>query len=406
MARRAIYLDNASTSWPKPPAVADAISKFLAEGPATPGRGGHGAARRAGRIIERLRARLAALVGAPSSDRIVLTSGATESLNTALLGMFLTGPRGDRAAAPPRVVTTVLEHNAVLRPLRFLERAGLVEARIVGCGPGGVIEPEELLREVDDRTALVALTSASNVLGTLQPVGEVGARLREQHPRVLFLVDGSQSVGLAPVDMQRDGIDLLAFSGHKALLGPPGTGVLAIGARVPLEEAGDGRAALRPVRFGGTGGESDAEEMPADPPARFEPGTPNTLGFAGLLAAMEDPGRPAAADALAHERSLIVRAIDGLARLPGVRLLAATPGAGRVGVLSFTIEGLRADEAAAALDASFGIAVRGGLHCAPLVHKAMGTAAGGGAVRISPGPYSTVEEIDALIEAVGRLAGL
>lgn len=403
MTRRAIYLDNASTSWPKPAGVAEAIAAFLAEGSATPGRGGHGPARRIERTVERLRTRLAALTGAPGAERIVLTSGATESLNAALLGLFLPGSRRAPSEAP-RVVTTVLEHNAVLRPLRFLERSGLIELRIVGCGPDGLVDPDDLLREVDDRTRLVALTAASNVLGTLQPVAEVGERLRRERPRALLLVDGSQSVGLAPLDMARDGVDLLAFSGHKALLGPPGTGVLAIGERVPLEDAADGRPALRPVRFGGTGADSASEAMPESLPARFEPGTPNTLGLVGLFAALEERGRVDPAAALAHERTLIRRAIEGLAKAPGVRLLAASPEVPRVGVLSFTIEGVRADEAAAALDATFGIAVRGGLHCAPLVHRAMGTEPLGGAVRLSPGPYTTADEIDALIEAVGRLA--
>jgi cysteine desulfurase/selenocysteine lyase len=398
MTRRVVYLDNASTSWPKPACVASAMEAFLREGAATPGRGAYAMAAEAGRAVSRLRRRLAALIGSPDPERMILGTSATDGLNTAILGLF-----EDAAAGPPaRVVTTPLEHNSVSRPLHYLRARGVVEVVAVDAGPDGFVRAADVLDAADERTVLVAVTAASNVLGTIQPVGGIGRALRARAPRALFLVDACQSIGLVPVDVQRDAIDLLAFSGHKALLGPSGTGALYVS---PRAWPGDGTARpLSPTRFGGTGVDSASPDMPRVLPARFEAGTPNTVGLVGLLAALEDPSRPPAEAALAHERAMIDRLLDAIRDVPRVRPVGPRDRSGCVGVLSLVIDGMAAEEAAAALDASFGIAVRAGLHCAPGAHRAAGTLELGGTLRVSPGPFTTAAEIDLLVEALRALA--
>lgn len=396
--RPTIYLDNASTSWPKPPCVPEAVAACLREGGATPGRGGYSMAAESGRMVERLRRRLAALVGAPDPDRIVLTGSATEALNIAILGLFPGTPTAPR----PRVVTTDLEHNSVVRPLQHLAARQLIDLAVVPADSRGCITPEKVLAAADERTALVAMTAASNVTGTILPVGEVGRALRKRHPAALFLVDASQSIGLVPLHVERDAIDLLAFAGHKALLGPSGTGALFVSSRA---WPGDGSTrVIVPTRLGGTGVDSASPGMPERMPLLLEPGTPNTPGFAGLLAALEDPARADAESMLAHERRLMVRLAKALADEPRIRLLGPEDREEAVGVLALVVVGQSPDDIAGALDASFGIAVRAGLHCAPGTHRALGTIDGGGAVRVSPGPFSTSEDVDKLADALRAIA--
>lgn len=405
-----IYLDNASTSWPKPPSVATAMARFLTDGAASPGRGAFAMARENGQIVEHLRQSLARWVGCDDPNRIVLTAHTTAALNLALFGLLACDQSGHhraKADSPSHVVITVLEHNAILRPLAHLEAQGLVEVTEVGCDADGFVDARDVLDAVTDRTEAVCLCAASNVIGTIQPVAEIGRGLRRMGSDALFVVDSAQSAGLIPIDVRDECIDLLAVAGHKSLLGPPGTGALYVGERA-FAEPGDPANRLHPIMFGGTGVESFSPLMPADLPGRFEPGTPNVVGIVGLLAALEDESRPTPEVALAHEQELVQMILDGLAEIEPVHVLGPRDADRRVGVVSFNIDGYDPAELGVVLDQSFGIGVRVGLHCAPGAHRAMGTlkGTGGGAVRVSPGPYTTHEEIQACIEAVEQLAGV
>ncbi|MCH9058118.1 MAG: aminotransferase class V-fold PLP-dependent enzyme [Planctomycetes bacterium] len=401
MPDHATYLDNASTSWPKPPGVARAMLDLLEQGSATPGRGAYTMAVRNGRTILALRHRLARLIGAPGPDHIILTSGATEALNIAIFGLFGEPPD----AAPPRVITTVLEHNSVRRPLAALRDRGHIELIVIPADAEGLIDETALLDAVDERTALVACLSAGNVAGTVQPIDRICRGVRERNPAALTLVDASQSVGLIALNVDEDRIDLLACSGHKTLLGPTGTGVLYASPRALGQTDDPAVRTLRPTRLGGAGDDSRSEDMPEHAPGRFEPGTPNTIGLAGLLAALDARDDAPLTEAVEREHRLIARLMDRLARMPAVRVLGPTDVQRRVGIVSFTAAGWDSAELAAALDASFGICVRAGLHCAPGAHEALGTLSTGGAVRVSPGPYSTDADIDLLLDALGELLG-
>jgi cysteine desulfurase/selenocysteine lyase len=398
---RCVYLDNASTTWPKPPEVAEAMSRYLVEGAASPGRGGYRMAARNAEVVARLRGRLASMIGAEAPERVVLTSGATDAINTAIMGLFVEGVFG--GGAPTRVVTTVLEHNAVRRPLAFLRSRGLVEVVEVGCDDRGWVPADAVLAAVDDRTVLVVMATASNVTGQVSAALEVSRRIRAERPHALVLLDGSQTVGLLGIDVRRDGVDLLAFPSHKTLMGPTGLGGLYLSARVLGEEAGALRT-VAPSRFGGTGVDAGDEFMTRSMPKRFEPGTANAIACAGLLAALESPGRLAAEAVLAHERALVGEVIAGLGGLAGVRVLG-DPGAERVGLVSFVAAGWSPADLAGVLDASFGIAVRAGVHCAPGAHRALGTFDAGGSVRVSPGVYNTRADVGAFLGAMRQVLG-
>lgn len=379
------------------------MSRFLTEGSASPGRGGYRMAARNAEVMARLRSRLAALIGASASERLVFTGGATDAINAAILGLFVGGVyrHGDR---PARVVTTVLEHNAVRRPLAFLKSRGLVEVVEVGCDLGGRLNADEIVAAVDDRTVLVAMATASNVTGLISPALEVAHRIRRERPGVLMLLDASQSLGLVPIDVERDGVDMLAFPSHKTLMGPTGIGGLYLSARATGDEPGASRV-VEPSRFGGTGVDAGDEFMTRSMPKRFEAGTANAMAGVGLLAALEASGRPNAAEVLAHERSLAAMVMEGLSDMKGVRLLGDA-GAERIGLASFTVAGWAPTDLAGVLDGSFGIAVRAGVHCAPGAHRALGTFEGGGAVRVSPGLYNTRQDVEAFLAAMAEvLAG-
>ena len=395
MTDRTIYLDNASTTWPKPPQVARAMAEFLERGAATPGRGGYAMATRNAETVGRLRARLGDFLNAESEDRVVLTPGATDSFNIALLGLFC----WRSFATKPKVVTTLIEHNAIRRPLLFLQQQGVLDLIEVRSNEQGMFSPESILSAVDDRTVLVALTAASNMIGTILPSGEVCRTLRAKRPDILTVVDASQTAGIIDIDVQRDCIDLLGFPGHKSMLGPTGTGILYVSPRASGEVSG-ASLRLEPMRFGGTGGDSGSDSMPKAMPARFEPGSANTVGFIGLLAAMESPDRPTPEAALRHERALVARIIKGISRHDRVKILGPAGVESRVGVVSFTVDGWEPTELGQYLDSRHGICVRAGLHCAPGAHKSVGTFARAGAVRASPGVYNNERDVDAFIAAI------
>ena len=400
------YLDNASTSWPKAPAVAQAMLDAINAPAGNPGRGQHRVSQHAGRATHRLREQVANLINAPSADQICLSSGSTDSLNMAILGLLGTTPAP--ADQRPIVVTTVLEHNAVRRPLKVLQRDQVCDVVEINCCPEGFVDPEQIVAAAEDpRCAAVAMTMCSNVIGTAQPIEAIGRLLRQRAPHALFITDGAQAMGALPIDVQAMHLDVVAFSGHKAMLGPAGTGGMFVSQRAYTTSgvAGEG-GPIRPTRFGGTGGTlagSVEDFNPSELPGVFEVGTSNVVGRAGLLAALEDSEVPPQPIALAHERRLIGMFIDRFADDDRVTILGPAEVDRRHGVVSFNIDGYSPQEVSTYLDSEWAIAIRAGLHCAPAAHRAMNTLDTGGSVRASPGPFSTDAEMGKLIEAIEKL---
>ncbi|TVQ64551.1 MAG: aminotransferase class V-fold PLP-dependent enzyme [Phycisphaerales bacterium] len=397
-----IYFDNAATSWPKPRQVGEAMSLFLERDAANPGRGGHRMAMAAQKVMDDARTRIARLLHATAPERVALMSGATDALNAAIHGVLLSSCErsGATNGAKPHAVTTVIEHNAVTRPLNELHRRGWIDLDVVGIDAEGVVSADEVLGATNERTALVCVMQASNVTGALQPVHEIGTRLRAERPEALFLVDASQTAGLLPINVRTDPFDLVAFPGHKSLLGPTGTGALYVGERAYDQELED--PGMIGFRQGGTGGDSGSPYMPAQLPRRFEAGTPNTVGYAGLVAAMDNaPMTPEAM--LAHERAIAGEILDAVRGMGGVTVLGPVDMSRRMGVATFRVEGMTAREIGTILDGTFNIATRPGLHCAPGAHKALGTLPDG-ALRVSPGPYTTPEDVSAFLEAFAQVA--
>ncbi|MEQ8791975.1 MAG: aminotransferase class V-fold PLP-dependent enzyme, partial [Pirellulaceae bacterium] len=283
---------------------------------------------------------------------------------------------------------------SVLRPLRWLEQHGQVEVTRVACDGEGIVSPDDLSAAVRPETRLIALIHASNVTGALQPI-EAASTIAKEHG-ALFLVDAAQSLGHVPIDVSGLGIDLLAAPGHKGLLGPLGTGVLYIAPGVEQQ--------LAPTRQGGTGTVSDQDSQPEALPEKYESGNLNAAGLVGLSAGAAYVNERTVAALREHEMELTRRLLEGLARIDGVSVYGPPKADRRVGVVSLTIAGYDPREAAALLDATWSIQLRAGIHCAPLMHRALGTAKGGGTLRISPGPFSTTDEIDATLEAVAEIA--
>ncbi|MCS7286773.1 MAG: aminotransferase class V-fold PLP-dependent enzyme [Anaerolineae bacterium] len=379
-----IYLDNAATSFPKPPQVVEAIVRFLTRVGANPGRSGHRLSVEAGRIVYETREALAELFGISDPLRIVFGHNATEMLNLVLTGFLRPGDH---------VITSSMEHNSVMRPLRALEKNG-VEISVLKCSPEGLLDPVDLERAIRPSTRLIVLNHASNVTGTILPVREAG-KLARQYGAYL-LVDAAQTAGAHPIDVEADGIDFLAFTGHKSLLGPTGTGGLYIGPRVPLEE-------LKPLKRGGTGSRSELEEQPDFLPDKYESGTLNAAGLAGLGAGVRFILERGVEEIRCHELRLTALLLEGLSSIERVRLYGPSDLSLRIGIVSFNVEGLEPSDVAFALDEEFGIMCRPGLHCAPSAHRTMGTFPKG-TVRFSIGFFNTVEEVEKAIEAIKKIA--
>ena len=356
-----IYLDNAASGWPKPPAVVEAMTHFMEQVGANPGRAGHRLLVEAARTVYRARENLAALLGVSDPLRIVFAANATEALNLALIGLLRPGDH---------VITSSMEHNSVMRPLRALERQG-VQVSVVHCSPEGLLVAQDVEREIRPNTRLIALIHASNVVGTLLPVAEVG-RLARCH-NLLFLVDAAQTAGAYPISVEADAIDLLAFTGHKALLGPQGTGGLYIGPRVALDE-------LRPLIRGGTGSRSEAEEQPDFLPDRYESGTLNGVGLAGLAAGVQELLKEGIPNVRAREMALTRRLLAGLERIPRVVVYGPRDAERQIGTVSFNVQGMESSEVGLRLDEESGVLCRIGLHCSPGAHRTIGTFPGGAGV--------------------------
>lgn len=396
-----IYLDNAATSFPKAPGVIEAISKFIAEDAANPGRAGHRMSQAAEEMLDRVRLKLTRLVNAPDHKRMVFTLNGTDALNIAIKGVIneCMINSGDK----PHVITTVLEHNSVSRPLQALFEAGKIDLTRVDCDDNGIIDPGDIKAALTPQTKLIAMTHASNVLGTIQDAAAVGAIAREAG--VLFCLDAAQTIGVYPIDVQSMQIDLLAFPGHKSLLGPTGTGGLYVGDRVPepSEQVDCSTGRLMPFREGGTGGDSKTPTQPAEYPHYLEGGTPNTFGIVGLEAGLDYLATLEAGKTLSHEQALVQQIIDFVSGDDRFTLYGNTDATSRVGTVSFNVNDMNSQDISGILDIDFEIAVRSGLHCAPYAHQRLGTFPDG-TIRISPGAFNTAEDVAAIIEALDQIA--
>ncbi len=407
-----IYFDNAATSFPKAPGVGPAMARFIAESAANPGRAGHRMAVAAEQMLDAVRLRLTRLFDGADPHRMIFTMNGTDALNMALKGVL-----NDLAHAGPlpHVITTVLEHNSVSRPLQAMVANGQISLTRVDCDDAGFVDPGAIRRAITADTRLIVMTHASNVLGTIQDAAAVGRIAREHE--VLFLLDAAQTAGCVPISIREMHVDLLAFPGHKSLLGPTGIGGLYVGERCPqpsealaaTHDAGTldrnlsrtGR--LRAWREGGTGGDSSTPTQPTLFPYYLEGGTPNTVGIAGLAAGLDYLDQHPPLATLAHEQAMVQTLLDRLADDPRFTLYGTHDARRRVGTVCLNVAGLQAPDVGSILDDSFDIAVRPGLHCAPYIHRRLGTFPDG-AVRISPGPFNTPQELSQLLDALDQLA--
>jgi cysteine desulfurase family protein len=379
-----IYLDNAATSFPKPPEVAAACLEYLEKIGASPGRSGHRPAAAAGRILYRTRKGLAELFNFPDPGRIIFCENATGALNLALFGLL--GP-GDRVLVGP------LEHNSVMRPLRSLEEKIGLEIDILPPGPESHYDLKTLARWCRERDyRLAVFNQVSNVTGTIAPLEEILPVLRENG--IVSVVDGAQSAGCLQLDLDKLRPDIFCFTGHKGLFGPPGTGGLCLGPGIDPE----------PLKLGGTGSRSEEELQPAFLPDRYESGTPNTMGLAGLGAGIDFILKIGQEKITAHERKLAQMLRQGLEKIAGITLHGPRPEDRALAVVSFTASGLSPAEIGFQLDREYAVMTRVGLHCAPRAHRTIGTFPTG-TVRLAPGWFNTEEEIATVLAAIAEITG-
>lgn len=390
-----IYFDNAATSFPKPQAVADAMTKFITEDAANPGRAGHRMAVRAEEMLDGVRLKLARLFNASTHERMIFTLNGTDALNMGLKGVLL-GELNE--GSPPHVITTTLEHNSVSRPLQSMADGGMIELSRVECNEDGFVDPSDIEAAFKPNTQLVVMTHASNVLGTIQDITAVGKLVRDKD--ILFFVDGAQTAGVVLIDIEKMNIDLLAIPAHKSLLGPTGVGALYVGERCPEPELDQ----FQPWREGGTGGDSATPTQPAIWPYYLEGGTPNTVGIAGLGASLDYIIENDMAKTLAHEQKMVQAIIDKFKKDDRFTLYGTLDASKRVGTICLNIQGYEPSDVGMILDDSFEIAVRPGLHCAPYAHQQVGTFPDG-SVRISPGAFNTNDELAQLLDALDQIAG-
>jgi cysteine desulfurase family protein len=380
------YFDNAATSFPKPPGVVEAVRDYLENVGASAGRGVYREAVESNRVLDDCRAALRTLFTCRSDDDVIFTLNGTDALNIAIKSVVRPGEH---------VITTCMDHNSVLRPLSALHEQFGVEWTVVEADPPTtLIDPDAVAHAIRENTVLVAFNHASNVTGVLQPIGPVAEMCRQRG--IVFLLDAAQSAGHVPIDFSSLPIDLLACPGHKGLLGPLGTGVL-------LVRAGFGQR-LRTVREGGTGSEGEHPVQPSFLPDKFEAGSHNVVGVAGLLASVHWLLERGIGDIRAHEVALCRRMIERLDACAGLRWFGPRDVGQRVGVFSVRIEGLEPAELSATLESRFGILTRSGLHCAPYAHRTIGTCETGGTTRLALGPFLHKADVDAAMDALADIA--
>ena len=381
-----IYLDNAATSWPKPDSVYDYMVDFYRKTGVNPGRSGFDKAIEAGNLLEDLRARLTKFFGGDTDtpERLCFSYNATDSLNLILQGLLASGDH---------VITTNVEHNSVIRPVNHLVRDNGVEVTYVPFNDQGFVEPDDIKAAIKPNTRLVIVNHASNVIGTVQPVAEIGAICQEKG--VTFAIDASQTAGVVPIDMKAMNVDVLAFTGHKSLLGSTGIGGLCV--RKHLD--------IRHSRSGGTGVRSAFPYHLDEYPFRMEYGTPNIVGIASLWAGQDWIEANGNIDRiLSHEMKLARKLVDGLKNIDGVTTYCCESLDNHLATVCINVDDLEAGDVGIMLDVDFNIATRTGLHCAPLVHKQLGLVGIHGGVRFSIGPFNTEEHMTASIDAIAEIA--
>ena len=376
-----IYLDNAATSYPKPPEVIAAMTSFLTDVGIGTGRGSHRQGLSANRMVYEARERIAALFHVADSSRIAFTHSATESLNLAISGLLRQGDH---------VVTSTMEHNSLVRPLHRASLGGVTVTKVV-CDRSGFLDPHDVEAALRPETRLIAISHCSNVTGAIQPVADIGCLARSRG--IIFLLDAAQSAGCLPLDVAELSVDLLAAPGHKGLLGPQGTGFLYLTPGLELD----------PLLVGGTGGASSDLDQPLSCPERYESGTPNTPGIAGLSAGVAVILRTGVDRIRRHEQSLTTLLLDGLRTIPGVTIHGPADPQRQGGVVSLTLAGRDPSEVGFRLDHEFDISVRVGLHCAPDAHRNIGTYPEG-TIRVSPGFSTTEADIAAFLDALRTVA--
>lgn len=387
-APRRLYMDNAATSFPKPRQVLDAMCRYANELGASAGRGAYAEAVETASLIAECRRRLNRLFNGQDPNHFIFTLNCSDALNLAIKG--LVDPRRKVHA-----ICTAIDHNSVLRPMNALAEAGLIEQTRVPVDPKtGLVDVDDIRRAIRPDTRFVAATHASNVTGTVQPIRNIGALCHAHN--IPFIVDAAQSAGHIPVDVQADFIDLLAAPGHKALLGPLGTGFLYI--RPGLETV------LRPLREGGTGSVSEHDRQPDFMPDRFEPGSHNAIGIAGLSEGVRWILEQGIETLAAHDQDLVRMFIDGAGNIPGLTYFGPQGVKNRLGVFSVRVDGFDPHELAAVLESSYGLLTRPGLHCAPLIHQTLGTTRFGGTTRFSFSPFLSKQDVKYATDALAEIA--
>lgn len=378
-----IYFDNAATSWPKPDVMMQAMIDFNNGVGANPGRSGHRLSVEASRIIFNTRETIASIIGADDPDTVIFTRNATEGLNTILRGFLKPGDH---------VVTSSMEHNSVMRPLRALELDG-IELSIARCSSAGDILPDDILASIKDNTRMIIVTHASNVTGTITPIADISDIASKYG--VVLVVDAAQTVGSVAIDVIDSGVDILVFTGHKSLYGPQGTGGFYIKRGLEM--------LIAPLERGGTGSRSEFEEQPEFMPDRFESGTPNTIGIAGLGATARHISDIGIDKIHNKEINLMKMFVDGISTIGGIKVYGNIDTTMRTPLVSFNIDGMMPSDISYYLDERFNILSRPGLHCAPSAHRTLGTFPYG-TVRFSFGMFTTEEEIEASVKAIKTIS--
>lgn len=385
---RRLYMDNAATSFPKPRGVTEAMVRYATELGASSGRGAYREALETGELINDCRRRLNRLFHGERPEHFVFTLNCSDALNLAIKGLI--DPRGTGHA-----ICTQIDHNSILRPLRAMEEQGCVHVtRVVVDGVSGLLDPDDIRQSIRPDTKLIAVTHASNVTGTVQPIAQIGRIAREAG--VPFIVDAAQSAGHIPIDLQADFIDLLAAPGHKGLLGPLGTGFLYV--RPGLEKS------LRPLKEGGTGSVSEQDRQPQFMPDKYESGSHNAIGIAGLSQGVKWVVDKTVEKLAADEAALAATFLDGIGAIEGLTWYGPKSVKNRVGVFSVRVDGFDPHELSAVLESTYGILTRSGIHCAPLAHEALGTASQGGTTRFSFGPFLCQQDVQYAVDALAQIA--
>ncbi|MEA2712018.1 MAG: cysteine desulfurase / selenocysteine lyase, partial [Phycisphaerales bacterium] len=385
---RRLYLDNAATSFPKPQSVLAAMVRYATEIGASAGRGAYSEAVESGRAIAQCRERLNVLFNGEDANHFVFTLNCSDALNLAIKGLVHGRERG-------HAICTHIDHNSILRPLNALADSGAVDQTRVEVDPkSGLVDPDDIRRAIRPDTKFIALTHASNVTGTIQPIREIGKIAREHS--IALIVDAAQSAGHLPIDVQADCVDLLAAPGHKGLLGPLGTGFLYI--RPGIEKF------LSPLREGGTGSFSEDDRQPDFLPDKYEPGSHNAIGLAGLSEGVQWVIDQTLGKIRAHELDLIRTFIDGVSDIESLTYFGPQGVRDRLGVFSIQIDGFTPTQLSAALENDYGILTRPGLHCAPLIHAALGTTSCGGTTRLSFGPFLSKQDVKFATDAIADVA--